>query len=76
MQVATVAKRKITSIYETLGHAVSPETASNALISGFKNAFSIQLAAGELTPYERELAERLCKEKYATDEWNLDGKAS
>jgi lipoate-protein ligase A len=74
MQVTAVAKKKITSVHETLGHAVSPETASNALTAGFKNAFSIQLAIGELTPYERELAETLCKEKYATDEWNFNGK--
>ena len=75
MQVAAVAKRKITSIHETLGHTVSPETASNALVEGFKNAFGIQLSTGELTPYESELAERLCREKYATDEWNFNKKA-
>ncbi len=76
MQVAAVAKRKITSVRETLGHAVSPETAGNALIAGFKNAFGIQLVAGELTSYESELAERLCREKYATDGWNFSGKCS
>ena len=76
MHVTAVAKRKITSIHETVGHAVSPETASNALIQGFQNAFSIQLATGKLklTPYEHELAEQLYKEKYATDEWNFNGK--
>jgi len=71
MQVAAVAKRKITSVHETLGHAVSAETASNALAVGFRNAFGIHLATGELTPYERELAEQLCREKYATDAWNF-----
>lgn len=76
MQVTAVAKRKITSIHEALGHAVSPETASNVLIAGFKNAFSIQLAISELTHYERELTEKLCKEKYATDEWNFNGKTT
>jgi len=75
MQVAAVAKRKITSVHETLGHAVSPETASNALIAGFKNAFGIQLTPDEITPFERELAERLCREKYGTDEWNFNGKS-
>ena len=76
MHVAAVAKRKITSVREVLGHAVSPETASNALIAGFKNAFCIQLAVGELSAYESELAERLYKEKYAVDSWNFDGKAA
>lgn len=74
LQVAAVAKRKITSVRETLGHAVSPETAGNALIAGFKNAFGIQLVTGGLTSYESELAERLHKEKYATDEWNFNVK--
>jgi len=36
LQVVDIAKRKITSINEKLGHAVSSETASNALIAGFK----------------------------------------
>ncbi len=76
MQVATVAKRKITSVHETLGHAVSPETAANALTEGFKNAFCIQLDTDELTPYEKQLAEKLCKEKYGTDNWNFNGKTA
>jgi lipoate-protein ligase A len=76
MQVATAAKNKITSIHETLGHAVSAETASNTLSVGFKNAFGIQLTNGELTPFELELAEQLCKEKYATGDWNFNGKSS
>jgi lipoate-protein ligase A len=76
MQVTAVAKRKITSVHETLRHHVSAETASNALITGFQNAFGIQLATSELTPYELELAETLCKEKYTTDNWNLKGKTT
>ena len=75
MQVVGAAKKKITSVKEALGHAVSPETASNTLSAGFKNAFGIQLTNSELTPFELELAEQLCKEKYATDEWNFNGKS-
>jgi lipoate-protein ligase A len=75
MQVVNVAKNKITSIKETLGHTVSAETAANALSIGFKNAFGIHLTNGELTPFELELAQQLCKEKYATDNWNFSGKS-
>ena len=75
MEVVGVAKNKITSVKEELGHAVSAETANNALSVGFKNAFGIQLTDGELTPFERELAEELCREKYATDDWNFYGKS-
>lgn len=76
IQVTAVAKRKITSVKEELRHNVSPETASNALIQGFQNAFGINLAASDLTPYEQELAEHFYKEKYATDNWNFNGKTT
>jgi lipoate-protein ligase A len=74
-QVVNVAKRKITSVKEELGHEVSAETVQNALAVGFKNAFGIQITDGELTPFERELAEELCSRKYAADDWNFFGKS-
>jgi lipoate-protein ligase A len=76
MEVVGVAKNKITSMKEELGHAVLAETAINALSVGFKNAFGIQLTDGELTSFELELAEELCREKYATDDWNFYGKSA
>jgi lipoate-protein ligase A len=75
-EVVSIAKNKHTSIKSELGHAVSAETANNAMFVGFKNVFGIQLTDGELTSFERELAEALCREKYATDEWNLHGKSA
>ena len=42
---------------------------------GFKNALGVQLAEEELTVFEVELAQKLCREKYATDDWNLHGKS-
>jgi lipoate-protein ligase A len=75
-EVVGVAKNKITSVKAELGHAVSAETANNALSVGFKNAFGIQLINGELTPFERELAAALCRGKYATDDWNFHGKSA
>ena len=74
-EVVSVAEKRITSVKNELGHAVSAETAANALASGFQNALKIELEAGELSPFERKLAERLAKEKYATDQWNLNGKS-
>ena len=75
-QVVAIAKDKITSVTLELNHAVSPETTSNALIEGFKNAFGTQIVAGKLTPFEIKLSEQLCKEKYATDEWNFNRKST
>ena len=73
MDVINVAKNKITSIKKELGKTVSVEEVNNALSEGFKKALNIQLLEGELTPYENEIASKLYKEKYTTDEWNFKG---
>lgn len=73
MEVVNVAKNKITSIKKELGKTVSVEEVNNALSEGFKKALNIQLLEGELTPYENEIAKKLYKEKYTTDEWNFKG---
>ena len=74
MQVVNVAKKKITSVQEELGHAISAETAVNAVVHGFETALNIQLNQGELTVEERKLAEKLCREKFAIEKWNFSGK--
>ena len=75
-QAADIAKRKITSIQNELGHAVMPETVANALTQGFKAMLKIQLETSELTQIEAEHAAKLTKEKYETKEWNFEGKAN
>lgn len=74
MEVVNVAKDKITSINDELGRAASMEKVSQAWIEGFQRGLNMKLAAGELTSYERELAQRLCTKKYGTDDWNMQGK--
>jgi lipoyltransferase/lipoate-protein ligase len=71
---ADIGKRKITCIQNELGHKISPNTVSNALTQGFKAILKIQLEPGELSETEKENADNLCKEKYATKEWNFRGK--
>jgi lipoate-protein ligase A len=75
MQVANVARRKITSLHEELGKSVSPAELVHAVREGFAQAFNVEIVEGELTPRERELAQKLCEQKYATTDWNLRGKA-
>ena len=75
-QAVDIAKRKITSIQNELGHEVMPETVANALAQGFKAILKIQLEPGELTPFEVELAQKLYKQKYTTVDWNLYGKTA
>jgi lipoate-protein ligase A len=73
MEVMSVAKNKITSIKTELGKEVSPTTVHQALVEGFQEMLKTKLANGELTPFEKELAEKLCREKYATADWNMHG---
>lgn len=75
-EAADIAKRKITSIEDELGHQVNPETIANALSQGFKAILKIQLEEGELTPTELETANKLYKEKYLTKEWNVSVKTA
>ncbi len=76
-QIIEVAKNRITSVRNELGHTLTAETAINAIAHGFQVAFNIQVVENvqaiesKLTPKERELAEKLYKEKYSTKEWNF-----
>ncbi|MGD0979827.1 MAG: biotin/lipoate A/B protein ligase family protein [Candidatus Bathyarchaeia archaeon] len=76
MQVVSVARRKHTSLYDELGKHVSPAELIHALKEGFEQALNIRIVSGELTPRERELAERLCEQKYATSDWNFHLRSS
>jgi lipoate-protein ligase A len=72
MEIVCIAKDKITSIKKELGRNISVKEVSQALVEGFQKALNIELVNGELTSYERELAEKLCNWKYATREWNFE----
>lgn len=73
MEVINVAEKKITSIRQELKSNVSVKEAYNALVKGFEKSFGIMLKEDTLTDYEQYLAEKLCKEKYSTDDWNFHG---
>jgi len=72
---AQMAQRKITSVQNELGHAVTPETAVNALTQGFTATLKIHLNPAPLTLYEQALAKKFYTNKYATDNWNQNAKA-
>jgi len=74
MEVVSIAKNKITSIKAELRKEIPHATLHKSLIEGFQKALKTKLESGNLTTYEKELAEKLCTEKYATTEWNLCGK--
>lgn len=74
MEVTSVARQKITSIKDETQKNITVSEVEQALIQGFQKALNIKLIPHELTAYERELAEKLCKEKYSRCEWNFHGK--
>lgn len=71
MEVVDVAKHKITSVKKELGKNISIEETEEALVKGFQKALNVKLVNDELMPCEKELAEKLCNEKYVTEEWNF-----
>lgn len=75
-QAAYIARQKITSLEEELGHRISPDTVASALQQGFRIMLKAQMEEGELTPEEKQVAEKLYKEKYSTKTWNISGKTA
>lgn len=69
--VLRVAQRRLTSIELELKSSISTEKAYGALIRGFQKALKTELIEEDFTDYEMNLAKELCREKYATDDWNL-----
>jgi lipoate-protein ligase A len=74
--ILQVSKRKLTSARQELGFNFSTQDAYRSLIFGFQKSLNIALVETGLTKYEQNLAERLKKEKYGSEEWNLFGKIS
>jgi lipoate-protein ligase A len=74
--VLAVSKRKLTSARQELDSNFSTQEAYQALVKGFEKALHVQFVEEELTEYERNLAERLKKERFVTEDWTFLGKAS
>jgi lipoate-protein ligase A len=71
IEAAAVGCERLTSIVDELGHNVASNTVVNALTQGFKTILKIQLQEAPLTFFEKELADKLYKEKYSTKEWTF-----
>ena len=74
VDLINIAKRRITSVADESDRCISTEQACKALTIGFEKALGIQLVEGNLMNCESNLAQKLEKEKFATREWNLEGK--
>ena len=58
------------TLEEVLGRVVPFAEVASALGEGLSCTLELDLVPGELSPYERELADTLYREKYSTDKWN------
>jgi lipoate-protein ligase A len=74
--VVCVARDKLTSIGKELNHKVGIDEAYEALVLGFQKALKIEFQEDLLTAQEQHLAEKLQKEKFSNDSWNLTGKTT
>ncbi|AZR72901.1 octanoyltransferase [Anoxybacter fermentans] len=62
---------KATSIEQVLGYRIPYTKMVEAFTEGFQESLQIDLEPGELTDEEKELTEKLIREKYGNDEWNF-----
>ena len=74
--VLKVSKKKLTSTRQELNTQFSTEEAYHALVQGFEKALGVKFVEGTLTEYEQQLAEKIRKEKFVTEDWNFLGKSS
>jgi len=74
--VVCVAQDRITSIRNELNQNVSSQKACEALTEGFKKALNTELTEEPISTYEQQLTSRLAKEKFSTDEWNINGRST
>ncbi len=65
------ARERVTSIKNVLGVKLEFNEVCRALVKGFEGEFGIKLSEGKLTESELKLAEKIAKEKYSTEKWNL-----
>ncbi len=62
-------RERVTSVRRETGEHVDYKRASGALAAGLEMGLGVRLEAGELSEFERELAEELVREKHANESW-------
>ena len=64
-------KQRMTSINKELNEKIHYNKLAQAMKKGFEKELNIEFIDSELTREEKQLAQKLNKEKYSTDKWNL-----
>jgi len=69
-ELVSKVKERMTSINKEIGEK-SYDDVKNALIEGFEGELGIEFVESELSEEEKDMADRLCKEKYSREKWNF-----
>ena len=70
-KTCSMLKNRVMDLKTALGRNVTWDEARLAMEAGFTEALGIELAGGELTAAEKEIAGELAVTKYAQDAWTL-----
>ncbi len=70
-KIVELSKRKISSLSDELGKEITFDLIKKALKNGMEELIGEPLIPVELTKGEKQLAEKLYREKYNTYEWNF-----
>lgn len=68
-------RQSVTSLGDEGAPPPDMETLCRIMKTGFEAALGVRLEEGTLTPEEEALKERLLRDKYTNDHWNLKGRA-
>lgn len=64
-------EERVTTLSREAGQELAVDEVMARFVGHFSQVIGVDLAPGELTPEEHNLAEELLALKYSTDEWNL-----
>ena len=64
-------KDSITTLNKELHKNIPPRSIENIIIECIKSQWNLKIYEGEILEYERKLADKLLKEKYSNEIWNL-----
>ncbi len=70
-RLATLAKKKISSLSDEIGKEITFDMIKDALKKGMEEVMGEEMVESQMTDFELELARKLYNEKYSTEKWNF-----
>lgn len=64
-------RARVTTLRDELNREITMDEVKTALLKGFEEIFGVEFIPGELTSWEKKMAEDLYRNKYLTVDWNL-----